>query len=116
MQKKRRLEVDWAYLLIRFFLPTLTDAECLAYANERNLRNVNPFATIMTKEDLMNLQKKGELDPADVDGFEKAVEIHTLAKKIAASSYKIKSGATVVVLAAGYTPLLDPANNVLVQI
>jgi hypothetical protein len=99
-----RLENDWALLLVKHFLPSLSVEEQLMCVKRRNLKKMAPFTMVITDENLANLQKQGELDEDDVAGFKKAADTARLAKKLGASSLKVSKGATGSAPGFGYVP------------
>jgi hypothetical protein len=87
--KVRRLEKDWALLLVEFFRPELDHAGAMACVLRRNMRASSPFTTVITEANLHHLQKQGELDEDDLGKFGKVVEAEKLANKVSTSSLKV---------------------------
>jgi hypothetical protein len=104
-EKVRRLEKDWALLLVEFFRPELDHAEAMIRVLRRNLRASSPFTTVITEENLHLLQKQGELDEDDLGKFGKVVDAEKLAKKVCTSSVKVHAhGEPILGAGFGYVP------------
>jgi hypothetical protein len=84
-----RLEKDWAYALVRWALPHLSESEARLCVEQRSLKTTSPFTTVVNSKNLAALSKLGELDEDDVKSFEDEVGKQKLAEKIAGTAAKI---------------------------
>jgi len=101
-EKPPRLEKDWALLLVKFFLPSLSHAEAMLCVEARSLRNVSPFTRVITEDTLSLLQKQGELDEDDLGKFQKVVDAEKLAMKVGKSALKIAKTGPDCLTGSGY--------------